>query len=462
MDNERMNGSSMGTSIFDEDGSYRMSRPQSYYSDASFSPAGESTEPTRFYTPVKKTEKTSEEKKSENRSAKEKRKAPAITLVLCLLCLCIGALTGLLVSNSRYSKNLSEMDIRLSSLESINSLSVESSATRSEIEKVSLQSLADTSVSPSQIYDDACRSVVGITSEITYTNFFGMRSSSAVSGTGFVISTDGYLITNYHVIEAAYLNHSSISAVFHDGSSYAAKLVGADSEGDIAVLKIEAEACVPAPLGDSSDILVGDEVFAVGNPLGELSFTMTSGRVSALDRSISTDNNSVPINMFQIDAPVNSGNSGGPLYNARGEVIGVITAKYSSSSIEGIGFAIPINQVQSVASDLITKGYVTGKPFLGVMIDQRYTGTYSYYYGLPMGAYVNSVERGSCAELSGIRPGDIITSIADTAISGSADLQTILSRFRAGDSLNVTVFHGGAEQTFSITLDENQGDSKYT
>lgn len=188
-----------------------------------------------------------------------------------------------------------------------------------------------------------------------------MTSSAAVSGSGFIASSDGYIITNYHVIQNAYEGNFDINVMTHDGTKYIATVVGTEQDNDIAVLKIDAEGLNPVTFGDSDELAVGDTVYAVGNPLGELEFSMSTGHVSAKDRAITTEESATPINVFQIDAAVNSGNSGGPVYNDQGQVVGVVNAKYSATGVEGIGFAIPANDAVSIANDLITKGYVTGK-----------------------------------------------------------------------------------------------------
>ena len=197
----------------------------------------------------------------------------------------------------------------------------------------------------------------------------------------------------------------------------------------------------------------------MGNPLGELEFTMTIGYVSALDRIINTEANAAAINMFQLDAAINSGNSGGPVYNSLGEVIGVATAKYSSSGVEGLGFAIPINDAASIANDLITKGYVTGKAYMGVSLDNRYNSMYSQYYGMPIGAYVASVEEGSCAETAGIQTGDIITELGGNVIESYTDLKAALKQFSAGDTTELTLYRAGESMELSITFDEAKPDN---
>ena len=314
-------------------------------------------------------------------------------------------------------------------------------------------------VPASAVYDMACQQVVGVTSEVNYTNFFGMTSSSAVSGSGFIVSENGYIITNYHVIEYAYTGGQDVTVILHDGTRYSASIIGVEESNDIAVLKIDAANLSAAAFGDSDSLSVGETVYAVGNPLGELEFSMSTGHVSALDRAIKTGENADSINMFQIDAAVNSGNSGGPVYNTRGEVIGVVTAKYSDTGVEGIGFAIPINDASSIAHDLVTKGYVTGKAYLGVKLDERYNSLYSQYYGMPLGAYIYSVEPQSSAEAAGIQPGDIITRLGDAEISSYNDLRTAVKHFSAGDTTDLTLYRAGESMTISITFGELKPDS---
>ena len=315
-----------------------------------------------------------------------------------------------------------------------------------------------TGIPASSVYDMACQQVVGISSEITYSNFFGMTSSAAVSGSGFIVSSDGYILTNYHVIENAYEGSFDINVMTHDGTKYIATVVGTEKDNDIAVLKIDAEGLNPVTFGDSDELAVGDTVYAVGNPLGELEFSMTTGHVSAKDRAITTEENSSPITMFQIDAAVNSGNSGGPVYNDQGQVVGIVTAKYSSTGVEGIGFAIPANDAVSIANDLITKGYVTGKAYMGVEIDNRYNSMYSQYYDMPVGAYVGGVTSGSCADKAGIEKGDIITKIDGEEITSYTDLKNAISNHSAGDTVEVELYRAGESRTVSLTFDEKVPD----
>ena len=312
-------------------------------------------------------------------------------------------------------------------------------------------------VSPADIYEMATKQVVGIRTEITMTNFFGMTSSGAVSGSGFIISDDGYILTNYHVVEEADKGKLDVQVMTYDGTAYNATIVGTEASNDVAVLKIDAEGLSAARFGNSDVIRVGDTVYAVGNPLGELEFSMSTGHVSAKDRVITTQENE-SINMFQIDAAVNEGNSGGPVYDAGGSVIGIVTAKYSDTGVEGIGFAIPINDVKSIADDLINKGYVTGKAFMGVSVETRYNAMYSQYYGMPLGAYFAEVTSGSAAETAGLQKGDIITAIGEYAVEDYSDLKTALRHFSAFDTTELTVYRAGEELHLSIIFDEEKPD----
>ncbi len=433
---------------------YKNGYTQKIYSDAHYVREEDSTVPPRYYTPPERTPK-------EPREPKAPRKNPgraggfARTLCLCLACALLGGLGGGAYVASRLKERVDALQQGVSELQ-------EQSLAQNNASPVAATALGDSGEMPaSSIYDNACRHVVGISSQVAYTNLFGMTSSSAVTGTGFIVSENGYIVTNYHVVEYAYSGGQGLTVMLHDGSSYAAEIVGVEESNDIAVLKIDVANLAAATIGDSDSLTVGDTVYAVGNPLGELEFSMTTGHVSALDRVIKTEESSDSINMFQLDAAVNSGNSGGPVYNTRGEVIGVVTAKYSDTGVEGIGFAIPINDAVSIAQDLIDKGYVTGKAYMGVKLDERYTAMYSQYYGMPMGAYVYSVDADSSAEKAGLRPGDIITRLGDMEVSCYDDLSSAVKNFSAGDTTEVGVYRAGEELELSITFDELTPDSTY-
>ncbi len=307
-----------------------------------------------------------------------------------------------------------------------------------------------------QVYELTVNSVVGINTEIT-TNVFGQEAVSASSGSGFILSEDGYIITNCHVVEGA----SVIRVALFNGDEFEAELVGSDNRFDIAVLKIEAKGLPAVSVADSDTLKVGEEVVAIGNPLGELTFTMTNGILSALDREINTDGN--PQNMLQTNAAINSGNSGGPLFDMDGNVIGVTTAKYSGSSssgtsIEGLGFAIPINDALKVAYDLVEYGYVKGQAYLGVTVETLDSQTASYY-SLPVGPRVAAVNPGSCAEKAGITVGDIILRFNGIDVENNTALLSALKKVQAGDTVNVTLFRAGADLEVSVTLDERPEES---
>ena len=318
---------------------------------------------------------------------------------------------------------------------------------------------ADTS-SASSIYDLACKQVVAITTEVTYTNYFGQTSSQASCGSGFFITEDGYVLTNYHVISTAHQYGYAVSVLTYDGTTYQATIVGVDEDNDIALLKVDASGVTPVTFGDSDSMSVGDTVYAVGNPLGELEFTMTSGMISALDRTITTsDGTDSGINMFQIDAAVNAGNSGGPVYNTSGQVIGIVTAKYSSSGVEGLGVAIPVNDAVAIANDLMKNGTVTDRAQLGITL-QTIPDSAAQYYNMPDGAYVNAVNSGSCAEKAGLKAGDIITAIDDTAVSSGDALRSALRGYSAGESATLTVSRSGETLKLTVTFDRASDSTK--
>jgi serine protease Do len=319
-------------------------------------------------------------------------------------------------------------------------------------------------LSASSIYDLACSQVVGITTEITYTNVFGLTSNGAVTGSGFILTQDGYILTNYHVIQYAVEGGYKVSVMLYDGTAYTAEIVGYEKDdNDIAVLKIDAEGLSPVTLGDSDNMQVGETVYAVGNPLGELAYTMTKGMVSALDRDItSTDSEtglSSTVNMFQIDAAVNSGNSGGPVYNERGEVIGVVTAKYGNTGVEGLGFAIPISDAIGISNDLIDKGYVGGKPDMGISV-QTVSSAAAQYYNMVEGAYVYTLDSEGCAAKAGLQMGDIITKLGDEEIKSSSDLVGAKKDYKAGDSAVLTVYRNGGYLELTIVFDEEKPQEK--
>ena len=305
-------------------------------------------------------------------------------------------------------------------------------------------------MSAAEVYAANVNSTVGITTSVT-TNYWGFQSTSAASGSGFILTADGYIVTNHHVVEGS----SSISVTLYNGTVYDAKLIGSDESNDIAVLKVDAQNLSPVILGDSDNLNVGDSVIAIGNPLGELTFTLTAGAVSAKDRSV-TFSNSVTMELIQTDCAINSGNSGGALFNLYGEVIGITNAKYSSSSsssasIDNIGFAIPINNVRSLIQSIIEKGYVS-KPYVGISVST--VSKEAQQFGIPGGAAVQQVVQGSPSEAAGLQVGDVITHCNGKAVSNSSQLVNMVGKSNIGDILTMTVYRKGETLTISITVGE--------
>ena len=417
------------------------------YADAHYEPAEGGTVPPQYYTPP---QRTAREPKPKKKSSGGFLKVACLALVCALL----GGLLGSALTGRQLSGRIDALE---QSLQESSTAVEELRQSQSEAGRSALAVSRESGLAASQIYETACQQVVGITTNVT-TNFFGMTTSTAVSGSGFIISEDGYILTNYHVIEYADQGKLPVTVMLHDGTQYEASVVGTEQANDIAVLKIDANGLNPVSFGDSSQVMVGDTVYAVGNPLGELEFSMSTGHVSALDRVISTEE-SEAINMFQIDAAVNHGNSGGPVYDSMGQVIGVVTAKYSDTDVEGLGFAIPIDDASRIAEDLITKGYVTGKAYLGVSLNtdygvDRYSIAYAQYYNMPLGAYVENVMKGGAAEKAGLQKGDIITQLGDSEISNYSDLKNAIKQFSAGDTAQLTFYRAGESQTVSVTFDE--------
>ena len=312
-----------------------------------------------------------------------------------------------------------------------------------------------TILTPEEIYASNLGAAVGVNGNVT-TNVWGYTVKNPVSGSGFVISsnaTTSYILTNYHVIDGV----SDIKVFFADGKSYDATLVGGEQENDIAVLKIDAGDLPKVTLGDSDALNVGQEVYAIGNPLGELTFTFTGGYVSAKDRSVTMSDGTV-MNMLQTDTAINSGNSGGPLFNEYGQVIGIVSAKLSSSSsseatVEGLGFAIPINDVKDMVISIMEHGYVTGKPNVGVLLDN--VSQEAQRYGVPAGAEIMAVLDGSGADKGGLQAGDIVTAVDGKEIDSVSALQDAVDGYKAGDSLTFTVYRDGASTDVTVTLDED-------
>ena len=320
-------------------------------------------------------------------------------------------------------------------------------ATTVNVKKVDGQTL----MSPAEVYASTVNSVVSINCSAVSTNIFGQQTESASSGSGFIYTADGYIVTNQHVVA----NASSINVTLYNGDTYPATLVGSDSDYDVAVLKIDAKDLPAVTLGSSTDVNVGDTVMAIGNPLGELTFSMSQGIVSCVNRAINVEG--TPFNMIQVDASINPGNSGGPLMNLYGEVVGIVSAKYSSyanTTVEGLGFAIPINDVQSIIKDIMENGSVGNKAYMaitaGTMTQQMAA---QYKINATEGVFVYSVEHDGAGDKAGLKLGDVITKLNDTQITSMEDLSAAKKGFKAGDTVTLTVLRDGKEITTQLTFD---------
>lgn len=374
-----------------------------------------------------------QEPQPENGGAQKKQRGAAPIIAICAVIALIMGLIGSAIGSAIWGSDSSTI------------LQGERENTVIDITSIDTNKL----MTAAEVYAANVNSTVGITTSVT-TNFWGFTTTSAASGSGFILTADGYVLTNYHVIESS----SSITVTLYNGDTYDATLIGYDESNDIAVLKIDATDLSPAVLGDSDNLNVGDSVVAIGNPLGELTFSLTSGAVSALGREI-TMSNSVTMELIQTDCAINSGNSGGALFNLYGEVVGITNAKYSGSgsttSIDNIGFAIPINNVRSLVESIIENGYYA-KPYIGVTVSD--VGEESTSFGLPAGAAVRSVTEDSPAEKAGLQANDIITAINGETISSRTELSKAISACSPGDKLTLTVYRQGETLSIEVTVGE--------
>ena len=307
-------------------------------------------------------------------------------------------------------------------------------------------------LSPADIYEMNVNSTVGITISGQTTSRYGYGYTYQASGSGFIITSDGYILTNYHVIEGS----EKVTVATFNNETYDAKVIGYDESNDIAVIKIEAEDHTPVILGDSNSLRVGDPVFAIGNPLGELTFSLTHGIVSALSRSVTMDSGST-MSLIQTDCSINSGNSGGALFNVYGEVVGITNAKYSSSgysgeaSIDNIGFAIPINSVKRIVTSIIENGYIL-KPYIGITVSSMSEET-ANITGIKAGAVVYEVTEDAPADKAGIKAHDVITKVDDQDISSSEDLVKVISDTEPGTVLRFHIYRQGKEMEIDVRVD---------
>ncbi len=372
------------------------------------------------------------------KKTKNRRGLKAVIALLVIAACCAGTAIGVSGTwRNRIAKMEAAMDDKIAALEQLYS--------EKNQQQTNTQIPSEGPMTPGQVYAKNAPAVVTVSAVYRAANGTGESR-----GSGFIISPDGYVVTNYHVVEDA----TTLTVMTHDGKSLEATVKGYDASNDVALLKVEGENLPAVTLGSSDALQVGDQVAAIGNPLGELTFSLTVGYVSAKDRVVNTDGEA--INMLQTDAAINAGNSGGPLFNMNGQVIGIITAKYSGNSdsgatIEGLGFAIPIDDVAGIISDLKEFGYVTGA-YLGVSV--RDVNQNAQEYGLPAGAYVADVTKGLAAERAGVKAGDIIVDLGGYAVDSVTTLTRVLRRFEAGQTTSLTVVRNGQKVYLDVTLDE--------
>jgi len=383
----------------------------------------------------------------------KKQKKQRLGLKITALALCCSLLGGLLGAGGvilfqQMNKDEPEETAQPPQTENVTAI-LQGIRETAVIETVSIETGKE--MTPAEVYAANVRSTVGITTSITKTNYWGYETTSAAAGSGFVLTEDGYIITNYHVVQ----NSDSITVSTYDGESYEAELIGYYESLDTAVLKVEAEGLVPVILGNSDQINVGDSVVAIGNPLGELTFSLTVGAISAKDREITLSGTGT-MDLLQTDCAINSGNSGGALFNLYGEVIGITNAKYSSSSsgasIDNIGFAIPINDVVGVVESIIEKGYIS-KPYMGVTVSD--VSAEAQAYGIPQGAAIQSVVAESPAEKAGLQQGDVVTEVDGTEITGSQDLVDVVGVCEVGDELHLEVYRQGEIHKITVIIEES-------
>ena len=294
--------------------------------------------------------------------------------------------------------------------------------------------------------NEALKSVVEIRTESVTSDQYIQQYTSSGAGSGVILSQDGYIATNYHVIDGA----NTITVRDYDGNEYKATLVGSDEKTDLAVLKIEATGLSPVTFGDSSSLKVGDTAIAIGNPLGELGGTVTTGIISALDREIQINNETMTL--LQTNAAINPGNSGGGLFNANGELIGIVNAKSTGEAVEGLGFAIPSNIAKTIIEDLMSDGYVSNRPYLGVSLQDQ-TNQYGFNKS-STSVYIASVVANSAASKAGLTSGDQIVSVDGQEVSFASEVKTIINQHSANDTIEITIIRNNQQKTVQVTLGE--------
>ena len=387
-------------------------------------------------------------------------------IVFMLVAVMLGGLLGGLYTRQYVADQLTALNTQqAASVE--NALSEATTSGSTGLTSASTSGFAST-FSKAQIIELTAPSVVGIDTYYTASNSYGYPSvggSSSESqqvqvgsGSGIILTSDGYIVTCKHVVDGA----ETIKVILNDDTEHEAKLIGSDSRSDLAVLKIDATNLTPATLGDSDMLTVGEDVIAIGNPLGELRGTATSGIISALSREVTVESTSM--SLIQTDAAISPGNSGGGLFNASGSLVGIVNAKASSSNSEGLGFAIPVSSVKTIISNLIDHGYVLGRAYLGVYTqnvtlssdaNSGSNGLFGNFFGGSTSCVqIAQIVSGSAAEQAGLKANDLILKVNDTTIDSNTTLAGVISGFNAGDTATLTIQRDGKEQTVSVTFGE--------
>ena len=406
-----------------------------------------------------------EEQKQQHFSGGDKstrgRSVSVATLIICML---ITALVGGAVGGYMINQPQVQMQAAQSTSTPAQEPAAAAASATANTPAAVTQVATDGMYTKAQIVQMAGPSIVGIDVSGTETDYFGRSATTQGSGSGIIVTADGYILTNNHVVSGA----QTIKVYLQDDTEYDAKLIGTDTKTDLAVIKIEATGLTPVKMGDSDALVVGEDVVAIGNPLGELRGTATSGMVSALSRTITIEDQEMTL--LQTDAAINPGNSGGGLFNAKGELIGIINAKVAATATEGLGFAIPVNSAKQVISDLMDKGYVSGRAYLGVYtqnvavqsdgMDGRSDNGVGDLFGfgqmqdVETRVQVAQLVVGGAAEKAGIQAGDLIMQVDDTKITTGSELAQAIGEYKAGDVANIKLQRDGKELDVTVTFGE--------
>ena len=397
------------------------------------------------------------------KSKKERKHVGVLALICCMLATALlGGAFGGWLTKAYVDRSVAEVQSEAAAM-------IASASANQDQSTVVPQSIATSggsflqTATKAQIAELCAPTVVGIdvvyeTAVSGYGFGQGTRESTG-SGSGIILSADGYIVTCAHVVEGA----SQVTVILNDDTEYEASLVGTDSRYDLAVLKVEATGLTPASLGDSDMITVGEEVIAIGNPLGELRGTATSGIISAANREVTVETRAMTL--LQTDAAISPGSSGGGLFNASGSLIGIVNAKASTADAEGLGFAIPVNSVKQVISDLMVHGYVRGRAYLGVstqnvtLQSENNGWGGSQFFGSIFGGGMNCVQvaqvvAGSAADAAGLQVGDLILAVDDVEISSNETLSNAIAAYNAGDTATLSIQRDGEKREVSVTFGE--------